>query len=97
MINTILHEHLQDSTEGKRNTIQFLKDLTEKLIESLDWHCEKEPEELTDKKKLALAIIAGCELEMEMNQDGNIFCIKTKNKIGIRKINGRFQVVESKR
>ncbi len=100
MINTIiLHERLQDSENGGRNTINFLEDLEYMLIDSLNFVIDKKSDELTNTQKLALAVIAGCELEMDcflVEDNQYAFQIKTKNKIGVRKIDDRFQVIESK-
>ncbi len=79
---------------------KFMIDIRNELLDSLtpiDKVMEKEPEELTNIQRLALAITAGCKLEFECfaieeNQYG--FQIKTKNKIGVRKIDGKFQIIE---
>ncbi len=77
-------------------------DIRNELIDSLmpiDEVMNLESEELTDIQKLALAITAGCELEFEcfaVEENQYTFQIKTKNKIGIRKINGKFQVIQTK-
>lgn len=64
-------------------------DLLAARIASLADGCHaKEPEQLTDLERLALAFMAGCE--MEFTGTG----VRAKNPFGIVKIGGVFQVGE---
>lgn len=51
-----------------------------------------EPADMTEQEKLAVAIAAGCEIETEWTGDRVV--VRTKRKIGIVKINGRYRVYE---
>jgi hypothetical protein len=58
-----------------------------------------EPDQLTEMQKVALAFMAGCEMEIipqPMDDLQPRIVVRTKNPIGIVKIDGSFRVAEMK-
>lgn len=53
----------------------------------------KEPHELTKEERLALAFMAGCEMEYATAENG-AFVLRAKNPVGFQKIGGRWTVAE---
>lgn len=53
---------------------------------------DKEPEDLTEQERFAIAILAGCETEMQ--RKGGSFHIGIKGAVGITKIDGKFHVAQ---
>lgn len=51
----------------------------------------KEPEELTEQERVALAVMAGCAYDIDTNAGR----INIRNPIGFAKINGKLTVHES--
>jgi hypothetical protein len=52
----------------------------------------KEPHELTHEERLALAFMAGCEIETSWEQER--YVMRAKYPIGIDKVNGKLRVSE---
>jgi hypothetical protein len=56
----------------------------------------KEPHELTNEERLALAFMAGCEIETAMVPPDFRYVMRTKNPVGFQKIDGRWIIGEAR-
>lgn len=56
----------------------------------------KEPHELTNEERLALAFMAGCEMETVMEPPSYASIVRAKNPIGFQKIDGRWIISEKR-
>jgi hypothetical protein len=56
----------------------------------------KEPHELTNEERLALAFMAGCEIETVMEPPDFRCVARAKNPIGFQKIDGRWIISEKR-
>lgn len=55
----------------------------------------KEPHELTNEERLALAFIAGCEMEYATAENG-AYVLRAKNPVGFQKIGSRWIIGEKR-
>lgn len=55
---------------------------------------DKPAEVLTEHERIALAVMAGCEITTEV-VDGNTLRVTTKNPVGVVKIDGKFVIGEA--
>ncbi len=73
---------------------KILKDFGDRQVEIAVAATHKEPADLTEAETFAFCFLAGAQIETTLSTDPGKFGFRLKNPCGVRKIDGKFQVVE---